>query len=318
MKLVVELNDIERVNWINLHPYYPTDTSGKIIVYSIRTSLDGFDYEPLYDGKQVLNQSVNHTPQTYQVDELFDGNTNPAQANYSGQGVWNFPARKARYLEFVFDQDTSSRTIVGQNVYSIIDKSSGQISQIPEPEELKDSPAGEYMRVIDGKNVVYKKEVIATTGWRYAIGIRDVHIMQYQFAEKSSFVSKRYHSDEEITKVTIYANEVLPDSYLETVMKNNDWIQYEVSFDDTNWYRISPMHHEPLSDDFPPKIIELNGSQVDLVQTFQVHKELVETSEPVHNVRVRITLQRPLGEEFADSTPILEDYALQIEKKGAF
>lgn len=316
-KIVIELDEPQTVNWLSLNPYYASNAASKMTVYSIRTSADGFDYEPLYAEKTVLNQTLNNTPQTYQLDALFDGSNVAAEANYTGQGVWSFPQRTARFIEFVLDQDQSYNEIIGQEVYRV--KRDGQTLaiQIPAPEELKTAEPGEYVRTIDGERLTYSKTIEATDeGWRYAIGIRDIQVMQYQFEEKSYFVSQRYFSKEPIGKVMLYANEIIPHSYLDIVSKNNDWIVYEVSFDDTNWIRISPMHQEPLTEAFPAKILEANGAEIDLASAFQIHKELVQTAD-AHHLRLKITLSRPIDAGFENTTPLLEDVALKIEKRGA-
>ena len=319
LKIIVELAEAAIVNWLSLNPYYPTNAAGKMTVYSIRTSKDGFDYEPLYADKQNLNQELNNTAQTYQLDALFDRSANPSQANYTGQGVWAFPHREARFIEFVLDQNQSYTEILGQEVYYKQTPEQTLSVQVPAPEELKNKAPGEYARTTNGQMTTYKKEIEATAeGWRYTVGIRDIQIMQYGFEEKSVFVSKRYHSDEEIEKLVLYANEIIPENYQDIVSKNNDWIVYEVSFDDTNWTRISPMHHEPLNDTFPPKIIELNRAKIDLAAAFEIHKTVLYTEKAVHDVRMRITLVRPEEEGFLYTTPMVEDFALKIEKKGAF
>lgn len=318
LKIVIELKREEWLNWISLFPYYANNSATSIAIYSIRTSADGFDYQPLYEDKQVLNQTINNTPQTYQLDALFDGSNVASEANYTGQGVWSFPQRKTRFIEFVIDQDQSYNEIIGQEVYTAKLEDMTVGVQIPAPVELKAAEPGKYLRTLDGEQVVYEKTIEATNeGWRYAIGIRDIQLMQYQFEAKSHFVSKRYHSEEELSRLVLYANEIIPESYLDSVSKNNDWVIYEVSFDDTNWYRVSPMHHEPLNDGFPPKILELNGSEIDLAATFQIHKTLVKTDEPIHDVRLKITLTRPETEGFENTTPIVEDVAIKVEKKGA-
>ena len=317
LKLVVELEQVETINWISLNPYYASNAAGKLNVYSIQTSADGFDYEPLYSDKQILSQTLNNLPQTYQLDALFDGSNEAAEALYTGQGVWNFPQRQARFIEFVLDQEQAYPEIIGQEVYYRQNDEASLPVQIPEPAELAGQEPGSYIRTVDGRNVVFTKTVEATTaGWRYAIGVRDIHIMQYQFEEKSFFVSKRYETNEPISKVMLYANEIIPQSYLDIVSKNNDWITYEVSFDDTNWFPISPMHHEPLNDAFSPKILEVNSAEVDLTAAFQIHKARIKTDGPAHQIRLKVTLSRPKGAAFEDTTPILEDVALKIEKKG--
>lgn len=315
LKLVFDLGEAGPLNWISLIPYYPYGSTGRLLLHSLQTSADGFRYDPVYPNHRVLNQSLSESPKSHQLEELFSGNTDPALANHTGQGVWVFPERTARYVEIVLDQDQSYPELLAQEVYTLSLDDEKRAVQIPAPEELKQAAPGEYMRTLDGERVVYTKELEAVTGWRYAIGLRDVHLMRHTYAEKSLFVSRRYPVDGEISRVVLYANEVIPASYQELVATMNDWIVYEVSFDDTNWHRISPMHHEPVNDHFPPKILEVNGSAVDLAAAFQIHKTQIETDGSADGVRLRITLSRPEGADHRHSTPLLEDVALKIEKK---
>ncbi|WP_433957846.1 hypothetical protein [Cytobacillus horneckiae] len=88
-------------------------------------------------------------------------------------------------------------------------------------------------------------------GWRYAIGIRDISIMSFEFSEASEYISKPFKVDDGIKKLLLHVNEKIPESYKEKVSESNDWIQYAVSFDDIEWHRISPQHHQPVNDTFP-------------------------------------------------------------------
>lgn len=319
LRMVIELAEESDVNWINVNPYYPANSTGRVRVYSIKTSVDGFDYKGLYDDEGfILNTSLNETPQTYRVDDLFDGSNNYEEAKFTGQGVWSFPTRKAKYIEIVFDQEDSYEELIGQSVYykkTTVDGGIETRTQIPEPMELKERPAAENYSLSGYRDAKIDKVVEATPGWRYVIGLRDVNIMSYRFAEKSMYVSRRFEIEGEVSRVMLYANEKIPQEFLKRIETSNEWIRYEVSFDDVNWYRISPMHHEPVNEQFPPKIIELNGNEVDLGAAFQLHKTYVDTKEPVSGVRVRITMMRPSGESVADATPIVEDYALRVVRK---
>lgn len=316
LKVIVELDNPGNINWINVNPYAAPNSTSKLKVYSIRTSMDGFEYKGLFEDRNyIINQELNDTPQTYRVDALFDGKNKFDEAKFTAQGVWSFPTREARFVEFVFDQEQSYPEVIGQYVYYMQIEGQQTWVQTPEPEELKDQPAGEYTKSLGGESVVYRKVVEATSeGWRYAVGLRDINIMRYAFEEKSLHLSERYTIDGEISKVMLYANEKIPDSYLNIISESNDWIQYEVSFNDTDWYGISPMHHEPVKDVFNPKIIEVNGNTLDLAASFQIHKQQVTTKTP-DGVRLRITLKRPLTSNMEWTTPILEDYALRIIKK---
>lgn len=317
LKLVLELEKEQPLNWIHIHPYYPVNSKERVLVYSIRTSKDGFEYEGLFEQKEfVLNQELNETPNSYLVEDLFDTSNELKDANFAGQGVWSFPSRSTRFVEIVFEQKESYQETIGQEVYFVRTKDQNIWIQVPKVEELAYEPAGEYSRSLNGESVVYKKEIVGTPdGWRYAIALRDINLLSYRYEEKSSFVSKRYTLDGEIGKVMLYANEKIPTSYLDVIETTNDWITYEVSFDDINWYPISPMHHEPTKDTFPPKILELNGREIDLASTFQVHKAIIQTKETPTQVRFRVTMTRPVGEAFEATTPLLEDVAIRVERK---
>lgn len=312
LKIVVELSKEESINWLTFMPYYPDNSSGRLLIHSIRTSVDGFDYQPLYKDT-VLDKHINITPQTYRIGDIFTGETNEDEGFYQGRGVWSFPERKARFVEFVVDQKESYKENIGQAVYYLMSKSQTYPIQIEEPHELKDLKPGRYARTIENEVVEYIKTIEATReGWRYAIGIRDINIMQFSFNEKSEFISKRYELPRNAQKLTLNSKEIIPESYLDIVTRNNDWIQYEVTFDDVNWHRISPLHHEPLSENFPPKIIEVNRSLVDLTNSFQVHKKLISTETPKH-FRFRVSLHRPTAEGYETTTPMLEELAFKIE-----
>lgn len=320
LQLIMELDKVEDVNWININPYYPVNSTGKIRIFSIKTSEDGFEYKGLYEDKgYILNNELNETAQTYRVDDLFDGKNNFDNAKFAGQGVWSFPTRKAKYIEIVFDQLDSYEEWIGQAVYykkTTLVNGQEVITQIEEPKELKESPAKNDYVLSAYQDAKIDKVVEATKGWRYAIGIRDINIMSYRFDKKSMYVSKRFEINGEISRVMLYANEKIPTSYLDKIETSNDWIQYEISFDDMNWLPVSPMHHEPTKENFPPKIVEINGNEIDLGSAFQIHKAYVKMDTPPSGVRVRITMSRPLEEGFDTTTPILEDYALRIVRKG--
>lgn len=317
LKLIVELDEEETLNWVTLHPYYANNDSGKIIVRSIQTSTNGFDYQPLYSGVAELNQTINSTPQTYRLDDVFTGENNPAGGQYSGKGVWSFPQRRARFVEFVIDQPQSYEELIGHAVYTMRTENQNYAVQVPEPEELKNATPGEYIRTIDGERVIFKKEIQATPlGWRYSIGLRDIALMQQLYDSQSYFVSERYELPRTITKVSLYAKEIIPKEYLTIIERNNDWVVYEVSFDDSEWIRISPMHQEPLNDAFPPKIIELNKQSVDVTNAFAVHKALIKTDDNPKQMRLRITLKRPIEDGFEHTTPIVEEVALKVEMEG--
>lgn len=318
LKLVFDLGSIGPLNWITLVPFFSFNSNGRMIVNSIKTSLDGFEFEPIYHDREFLYQELSDAQSSKELNDLFSGNTSPSEASYSGKGVWLFPEKQARYVEIIIDQDQSYNELLGHSSYYVTPANDpNHRIYIPAPEELKDADPGEYVRVGSDGSIIYNKKIEPTTeGWRYGIGLRDVHFMRYTYSEKSIYTSKLYTVDKPIQKVVLYANEIIPFEYQDIVENMNDWVVYEISFDDFNWYRISPMHHEPVNDYFPAKIIEINGNLLDNDMSFELHKQYIKMDKAPTQVRFRITLSRPEDFEFRHTTPIVHDVALKIEKQN--
>ena len=315
-KIVVQLPDAVDVNWINVNPYHPPNSTGQLLVHSIRTSEDGFDYKGLYeDGTYVLNNEINTTPESYRLEALFTGSNDYEASKFAGQGIWSFPTRKAKYIEFVFEQPGSYTELVGQEAFYKRNKNSSMWTRIRRqevPNYIAEGKVGTFS--LDSTTEV-KKIVEATEGWRYVIGLRDINIMSYEFVETSEYVSKAFKVPEGIREVLLYANEKIPQTYLEKIATSNDWIQYFVSFDDITWHRVSPVHHQPVVDPFPPKILGVNGNEADLNQAFQLYRQNIAMKEQPKQIRVKIIMRRPKDEKGSAvnmTTPIVEDYALKI------
>jgi len=314
-KIVVQLPEAVDTNWINVNPYYPPNSGGQLTVYSIRTSEDGFDYKGLYeDGKYIINNKLNTTPQSYRLEALFDGSNEFDSSKFAGQGVWSFPTRKAKYIEFVFEQPGSYTELIGQDAFYKRKKGTTlwtRIRQQEVPNYIAEGKAGEYS--VDSTTEI-KKVVEATEGWRYVVGLRDIQVMSYQFSQTSEYVSKAFSVPEGIKEILLYANEKIPASYLDKIATSNDWIEYHVSFDDITWHRMSPMHQQPVNDSFSPKILSVNGNEADLNQAFQLYRKNIVMKEQPKQVRVKIIMRRPKeeGVDTSMTTPIVEDYAIKI------
>ncbi len=323
LKIIVDLGQATNINWININPYYPKNSVGKILVYSIRTSEDGFDYKPLYDnGDFTLNAELNTTPQTYRQDDIFDGSNDFSASKFSGQGVWSFATRLSRYVEFVFDQNESYSELVGHTYYekvtTTVDPTSGQSKEItvrvPESSVSESIAHGAIGKYVLNSTQFIRKGIETFKGQRFSIGLRDMNIMSYQFSEKSELITRKFTLDKPIKEVMLYTNEKIPDVFLQDLTKANDWIQYYISFDDVNWNAISPIHRSPVNGiTFPPKIYELNSTNLDAQSSLQLYKGYVMTAQPPTSVRLKMVISRPTNIFNASSfTPIVEDYALRL------
>ena len=318
IRIVVKLNKEESINWIRVNPYHPANAPGTFNVYSIRTSLDGFEYTGLYENNNyILNQSINTTPQSYRLEDLFDGSEDFSASKFAGQGIWSFPERNARYVEFVFEQPTSYKEMIGQDCF-FKRKEGGEWLQIPKQQVPATYDTEEYGVTKIGDNEELKKEMRVTEGWRYALGIRDIAIMGFEFAQQSEYISKPYEIEDGIERIMLFANEKIPASYKGQVSESNDFIKYFISFNDIDWYRISPQHHQPVNDEFPPKIITINTNEADLEESIQLYKTNIMLKELPKQVRLKIIMKQPTPDEKADATynyttPFVEDFALKIQ-----
>jgi hypothetical protein len=322
-KIVIELNGISDINWININPYNPEGSTGKLVVYSIRTSEDGFDYKSLYDdGNYIINAELNSTPQTYRQDEVFTGTNNFNASKFAGQGVWSFATRKAKYVEIVFDQDETYKELIGHTYYERITTTTDATTQTKKetavrvpasqvPDDIVKAGTGRYA-IKDGEYI--QKSIEVFDGLRRVIGIKDINIMSYQYVEKSELVSKKFTIDKPIKEVMLYANEKIPESFLQDLTKANEWIQYYISVDDVNWYEISPVHRSPVNGvKFAPKIYEFNSTNVDLEKSFQLYKGYLTTKAAPYSIRLKAVFKRPSSIYNSVSfTPILEDYSLRL------
>jgi hypothetical protein len=313
LRIVIELPTAKDINWININPFYSPNSPSTVNVYSIRTSKDGFSYDSLY-GELVLNNRLNVTPQTYRLEEVFGSSDKFEDAKFTGQGVWTFPTRTAKYIEIVLDQPTSYKELLGQTAYYRRLFTSDQWVRIPRqdvPANIVDEKFGTYQ--VDSFTEI-KKTLEPIEGWRYSIGVKDIGIMGFEYKQSSEYVSKPFRVEEGIQSLALYANEKIPASYLDKISTSNDWIQYFVTFDNINWHRISPNHHQPVSDSFPPKLISINHDIAQIDETI-LYKENVTMKTLPQEVRVKILLTHPEAtneNEFNMTTPVVEDIALKI------
>ncbi|MEK5106702.1 hypothetical protein MHI57_08005 [Cytobacillus sp. FSL K6-0129] len=116
--------------------------------------------------------------------------------------------------------------------------------------------------------------------------------MSFVFNETSEYISKPFKVEDGIKKLLLYTNEKVPESYKEKVSESNDWIQHAVSFDDIEWYRISPQHHQPVHDDlFPPQSLLNNDNESNIEDAFSLNKANLLLNEIPKQVRFKLSLR---------------------------
>lgn len=330
LKLVIELNEVVNINWINLNPHIPAG-GNKVTVKLIRTSATGTNWQELYKDKLILNSEINTTAQSFRGNDITsDMDTVPEK--FAGQGVWSFPSRPVKFIEIVLEQDEHFPCNIGHMEYKQVNiGSDGEvISEVAIPEarvssEIKTGGMSKYLT--ENANEYIEKSLAYDEGWRYCIGIKDLGIHSYKYADRSELTTVMYEVPDTIKEIVLYTNEYIPASFLEDFKKINSWITYEISLDGHTFYPISPMHRNPVgkgelktSDGentlFPPKIYEVNPENSYEVQQNIFYKGYINTSKNPKQVQLRITLNRPNGSEF--ETPSLDSFALKIRTEEEF
>jgi archaellum component FlaC len=311
LRVNIKLKASQEINWIDIESYIPEKSRSSIKVYSIYVSEDGSEFIPIFKDRAIINSEVNLVPQRYLNDQVFNSDT---VAKFASSGVFNFPKVSAQYIEIVFKQDKPYDEYIGNTYYKEINiLSTGETFEhtIPAqavPSTIINSPIGKY-QLETNKMIVKGIEVF--DGWRYCIGLKGIDIFNRKFARQSELITKKFSTTKPISKILLYANEIIPDEYMSYGLeKRNDWIKYYISIDDTTWYQISPMHHNQVGSlAIPPKIYEVNSLTATDVKLSAVNKGYLTSSSDVYNVRLKIVLSRP--EELSESTPILEEYGLE-------
>lgn len=149
---------------------------------------------------------------------------------------------------------------------------------------------------------------------RYAIGIRDVGIFQYEYAQASSIVSQPWVSPKAIDKVTLIVSETIPNEF----PIGPRYIEYYISpAPGNNWIRINPLDHPTLYEDdgnVAPRIVNFNSEKPANATN---DNKYIQTEDPVKAVKLKVILKRPTGFEGSTAmTPVLKSYRLLIYPKA--
>jgi hypothetical protein len=153
---------------------------------------------------------------------------------------------------------------------------------------------------------------------RYAIGIRDLGLWQYEFAESSEYVSIPFQSPAPLRTLSLEADEVIPADF-NAGQNVQSWINYYVAVGDSeDWLPIAPTTSRvvrTLEDGQVPSVIHVN-SGIPMAERAPGEGYLDLDNEPT-SARVRIVLRRPLtGQAPASFTPALKGYRLLMTVRG--
>lgn len=160
------------------------------------------------------------------------------------------------------------------------------------------------------------KETYEEVDWSkvaYRIGVREIGLHSFRFAEASSKVSVPIHSPKPIWKVVLKTVEDIPPIY----DPQKAWIIYEVTFDGGRiWHRINPLDKPTrFADDgtVVPRVVTVNA---EMPSADPETRNVVMPGE-VHDVRLRYTL---FADRNADpngsSSPVLKNVKLMVHARG--
>lgn len=142
---------------------------------------------------------------------------------------------------------------------------------------------------------------------RYSIGIKEINVAKYKFAEQSEFVSIPFISPKEIIKIYVTVDEYIPAQFDQT----QQWIKYFIKpegFD--SWIEISPLNTPTrfnTSGEIIPKIINFNIPKPTSIASESKYNY---TKDPIKQVRFRAVLSRPTGGDNDSTTPLLKSYRI--------
>lgn len=149
---------------------------------------------------------------------------------------------------------------------------------------------------------------------RYALGIKDIGVSQFEYANVSEMVSKPWSSPKEIVKVRLIADQFVPPEY-----PAGSYIEYYIqpSIKDDKWIRINPVELPTVfPDNNPtkpvPRIISFNSERP---ISSREEESYISTSEPVTSLRLKIIIKRPANSA-PTSTPIVRSYRMLMTPKG--
>jgi len=169
--------------------------------------------------------------------------------------------------ENVFQLAPSTSKFAGQGIYTFTPRKVKYVHLVFQQDEpyVINTPTGEMLR--------------------YAVGLRDIQIMAFQYKSVGELISTPFATLDEIRKVLIETNQN-PAQLSELAS-----IDYSVSPDDGGtWYQIQPKDIVPLSGIIStPEILDFNGADPDTI----------ETAAPVGTLRLKMLLKRN-DEAFAE------------------
>lgn len=169
----------------------------------------------------------------------------------------------------------------------------------------------------DSEKIKSGMEVI--NAYRYAIGIKNLSISNYDFKDYGEYVSVPFATDDPITSVTLEAEESIPIEWNKNLTEDqqdklDSWIRYYIKIgDEDKWYPILPKHRAFKG----YCTYKINNGDIDRFINSTANKNGVATINifnTITKIQLKIVLQKPEYDTYR--TPILYQYKLNILTGG--
>ena len=309
------LDKVSIINWIDINPFIH-EKLARIKLKEIKIASE----------KNGSTQTV--------VENV---NLNSRQSDEEA-GIFNFEPTLAKEIYMYFVQPKSYRTPLGHVyfeskvkvkdtsttdflIFEDTDVSYRTITErVPGPNANIDSPEtgtdqflwNKQSTEIVGENITKKREYF--DGKRWLIGLRDIGINSYSYRENGKLLTNTYSSPEPIKRISLNATDIIPPRFYEgkteetNYSNRHKWVRYYISINNgKTWHRIAPKSRN-LSE-YPHEYYINTTYAGDQKST-----EILETEDKVHDVTLKVEMERPTSIDNADSyTPILENYNLKLE-----
>jgi len=169
----------------------------------------------------------------------------------------------------------------------------------------------------------YTRKRVADSGWgihqewdevkwdkaRYAVGLRELAVFQFEYQETSEIVSIPFHTPKPISTVVLEVDERIPESF---PGPKRQWLRYYFSLNDgQTWYPIEPLRSRlvPEGAERIPTTYRVNSGVPKEQRDPRVgYISFDGTQSPT--VRFKAALSRPAGSP--SETPLLQSYRLVL------
>lgn len=153
-------------------------------------------------------------------------------------------------------------------------------------------------------------------GFRWCIGIRDIEIWSCEYEEEGELVTFPFFFDKALDKISLNVNQNIPQMFSENPELSYEWLKYFISIDDgTTWHPITPLQHQVLSDEQPPKIYTVRTVESSK-QKLEQKDAYLESEYPVYSLRLKVLGRRP--NDYTVEGFMLKDYASAPQSANSF